>query len=191
MGFLQVVAVPAGCVGWCDIVWFFLNVILTLDLLLSLFVTVGTRLERTQLSLCGSNTELIHRPLPSQKFHMASRRRSPCFFFPFFTLLFVCYYAVVLTYVNTLWNQLRHFPGLLQDVYWCAAASSRLFKVELCNYKPIIPVWYHWFFLFPLSWHLFPPILLGRIVSCGSWGGLAGLSSTVMVHNINGNRSPS
>lgn len=38
-----------------------LDVILILELLLGVFVTMGTRLLRTEVTLCGSNTELIHR----------------------------------------------------------------------------------------------------------------------------------
>lgn len=38
--------------------------ILTLELLHGVFVAMGTRLERTEVTLCGSNTELIHRVLP-------------------------------------------------------------------------------------------------------------------------------
>lgn len=64
--------------------WTCFDTILTLELLLSTFVTMGTRLERTQVTLCGSNTELIHRVLPSWEFHMAptsSHQGHDIFFF--------------------------------------------------------------------------------------------------------------
>lgn len=45
--------------------WTRADTALILKLLLSAFVATGIRLERTEVTLCGSNTELIHRILPS------------------------------------------------------------------------------------------------------------------------------
>lgn len=55
-----------------QIKWTCFDMILISELLLGVSVTMGTRLERTEVTLCGSNTELIHRVFPSWEFHMVS-----------------------------------------------------------------------------------------------------------------------
>ncbi len=78
---------------WVDLTWWTcFYMILTLLLLLSVFVTMGTRLERTEVTLCGSNMEFAHRVLLSWEFHMVctSFRQGHgvvVFFFPPFVVL--------------------------------------------------------------------------------------------------------
>lgn len=57
------------------------------------------------------------------------------------------HYTHALTYARTVPEHLRHFPvfaaGCLLLGGLAAAIHSRLLKVELCHYKPIIPLSFH------------------------------------------------
>lgn len=190
----------------CVTQWTCFDTILALKQPLSASVTMGPRLERTQVTLCGSNTELIHSALPPWEFHMAtaSSRRSV---FSLHTILLFFHDTLVSTYTK-LWTQThsestsdifqfysRMFTGK-KSGFWLL-----LFKVEPCNYKFITPVWRSCFFsfvpaVFPLS-HQASLIcgftllwLLGSLTahhSCISC--CQANNSFLMVHNINGNRS--
>lgn len=60
-----------------------LDMILILELLLSMFTAMATRLERTEVTLCGSNTEPFQRGFAFLRFPHALHKLSPwlwCFF---------------------------------------------------------------------------------------------------------------
>lgn len=117
--------------------WTCLDMSLTLELPPSLFVTMGTRLERTQVTLCASNTQLIHRVSPSWEFHAAATSsQAP-------VLLFHDYKLVSAHCVRTYPRNRTHRtpPTFSSFTAGCflvrglaLAPGSRLFKVEPCNY---------------------------------------------------------
>lgn len=158
--------------------------ILTLELLHSVFVTMGTRLERTEVTLCGSNTELIHRVLPSWEFHMVSTS-SHQGHGVFSAILLSHYYTLMSTY-SYLCTQPHFHPRTPQTFSSFTAGCllvrglalvprSRHFKAEPCNYQPITPVWCSRFFPFvPAVFHI-------RHCLCVVWDQL----SAVVVGKLN------
>lgn len=162
--------------------WTCFDTILTLELLLSTFVTMGTRLERTQVTLCGSNTELIHRVLPSWEFHMAptSSHQGHDIFFFFqpcccSTTTHLCQHMY--TYAHSRTHRTPQAfssftAGCLLVRGLALARSSRLFKVEPCNYKSITPRLMQLLLSFcPGSFSHQASFICGLepIVSCGRW----------------------
>lgn len=102
-----------------------LDTALIWELLPCAFVAMGTRLERTEVTLCGSNTELIHWILPSWKFHMVSAHSRQGIFPPY------CYpnYCTHLLKHTLSSSAFWQFPGLLQDVYRWEPGFGSLLQV--------------------------------------------------------------
>lgn len=124
--------------------WTCLDMSSTLELPPSLFVTMGTRLERTQVTLCASNTQLIHRVSPSWEFHTAATSsQAPILLFCDSKPVSAhCVHAHPRSHTHRTPQTFSSFTAgcfLLRGL--ALAPGSRLFKVEPCNYKAISPVW--------------------------------------------------
>ncbi len=159
----------------------------TLELLHRVFVTMGTRLERTEVTLCGSNTELIHGLLPSWELHMVSTSSHQGH--GVFSAMLLSYYCTLVSTYIYLCTQPHFHPRTPQTfssfTAGCLLARglslvprSRHFKAEPCNYQPITPVCRSSFFLFVLA------IFYTRRRLCVVWDHL----SAVVVEKFN--RSP-